>query len=242
VITRNYQQLLLACSQHLELLDQVHGVLLLACVATQSIVLAGHMLLGPAIPSYCSISLILLGVLYYVLGLSLILIRYLQRNRGCLADDWTNTNCIIHGAMSITGLTCAISRVVSPNIIASIWLWVLFTFVIVEMIEIVRAIQRLRLYGWEEGIFSYSVSQWSRNFTIGMFLAFTIKIPFHESFLSGDQLLQAVRTIILNQGPFLVMIYVPSERRFKLQTKGIIFNLTIDELVTGICEGRFLPS
>lgn len=49
-------------------------------------------------------------------------------------------------------------------------------------------------------------------------------------------------TVILYQVNGYDMIYTPDERKFKLQAGGIIFTLKIDELVTGICEGRFLPS
>ena len=64
----------------------------------------------------------------------------------------------------------------------------------VESLEMVRAATRVQKLGWKKGIFTYHISQWSRNFTFGMFYAFTMTMhdnpyylnrfyPFHEEFL-----------------------------------------------------------
>jgi hypothetical protein len=65
-----------------------------------------------------------------------------------------------------------------------IWAAALILFLVVEAIEILRAVQRVRTFGWKAGLFSYSVSQWSRNFTFGMFVAFSMYLPVKESFIA----------------------------------------------------------
>ena len=110
-------------------------------------------------------------------------------------EDWTNTNCIIHGGLSITGLAIVSAEMFQEEILLYYWMLVLVVFCLVEGLEVVRAIKRVQKKGWREGIFSYNVSQWSRNFTFGMFYAFTMALhenpyyknklyDFHEIFLS----------------------------------------------------------
>src|SRR5699024_5025958 len=151
-------------------LPSVHGVVLLSTVSVQSVVILLYNVwkIDPII----AILLILLGVIFYLIGILLIGKRY-ARKTWTLIDDWTNTNCIIHGAMSITGLAMVTTMAFHPNIILGVW-WITFVLlVIVESLEIIRAMQRVRSYGWKKGIFTYEVTQWSRNFTFGMFFAFT---------------------------------------------------------------------
>src|SRR5699024_3291045 len=88
-------------------------------------------------------------------------------------DNWANTNCIIHGALSITGLAWLTVYPQTSSFIQMFW-WLTFILVIIiEIIEVVRMISRIRHYGLGHGIGIYHVSQWSRNFTFGMFFAFT---------------------------------------------------------------------
>jgi hypothetical protein len=54
-----------------------------------------------------------------------------------------------------------------------LWLYVALVFVAVEGIEALRLWLRVREYGWRAGVGVYDVSQWARNFTFGMFYAFT---------------------------------------------------------------------
>src|SRR5699024_11012246 len=119
-----------------------------------------------------AILFILLGIIFYLVSMLMIVKRY-WRTTWTLIDDWTNTNCIIHGALSITGLAMVTTMTFHLNIILYLW-WITFILLlIVESLEIIRAIQRVRSYGWKKGIFTYEVTQWSRNFTFGMFFAYT---------------------------------------------------------------------
>ncbi|WP_273834246.1 hypothetical protein [Guptibacillus sedimenti] len=54
----------------------------------------------------------------------------------------------------------------------------------VETIEIVKAVKRVQVYGWQQGLFMYDVSQWSRNFTFGMFYAFSMAISDRQNSIS----------------------------------------------------------
>src|SRR5690625_8044484 len=66
--------------------------------------------------------------------------------------------------------------------ISIFWLVVFLLVILIESTEVVRAISRIRLYGWNEGIFHYLITQWSRNFTFGMFYAFTIVFHIHMAY------------------------------------------------------------
>ncbi|HLR07726.1 MAG TPA: hypothetical protein VK136_00485 [Bacillota bacterium] len=163
----HFRQLFL--SQHSA---NVHGIVLLSTVGTQSIIVLLNNVFFE-LPKAISSSVIMLGIVFYFLGLVLIIKRYAGQQGWTLADDWANTNCIIHGALSITGLAIVSSNTYSPLFVVVLWVLIFSLIVVVETLEVIRAMQRIKLYGWRNGVFHYHVSQWSRNFTFGMFYAFT---------------------------------------------------------------------
>src|SRR3546814_6209790 len=57
-------------------------------------------------------ALVALGYVFYAIGAALVLRRYLRQPGWRLAEDWENPNCILHGAMSITGLAAVMSGAV----------------------------------------------------------------------------------------------------------------------------------
>ncbi|MFP5303400.1 hypothetical protein R2R70_19675, partial [Cobetia sp. SIMBA_158] len=67
--------------------------------------------------------------------------------------------------------------------------------IVVETIEIVRAIIRIKEYGFKQGILTYHITQWARNFTFGMLYFFTFNLVnrftevhpllFQENFMIG---------------------------------------------------------
>src|SRR5699024_4220341 len=150
----------------------VHGAILLSTVGTQSIIVLLNRVFFQ-FPVYFSEAVILLGLVFYLAGITLILNRYLRQKDWTLVDDWANTNCIIHGALSITGLAIVSTNTYSPLFVVVLWVLIFSLIVVVETLEVIRAMQRIKLYGWRNGVFHYHVSQWSRNFTFGMFYAFT---------------------------------------------------------------------
>jgi hypothetical protein len=151
------------------------GAVLLPVVGTQSLVVAGDALLPGGMPRVLAAALILLGYLLYAFGLFLVVRRYGRRG-WTLADDWDNTNCILHGAMSITGLAVLVSGALPGSWAAYTWMYVLVVFVVVEGLEVLRAVLRTRACGWRDGVLAYLPSQWSRNFTFGMFYAFSLQL------------------------------------------------------------------
>ncbi|EQB34700.1 MULTISPECIES: TDT family transporter [Virgibacillus] len=184
----------------------VHGIILLSTVATQSMVLS-WLPFFQQIPIKLIKIIIMIGLLFYGLGILLIIFRY-SRNNWSLLDDWTNTNCIIHGALSITGLAIVSSHLLSADLILIFWLLVFILFLLVESIEIVRGIKRVSNLGWKKGIFTYNVSQWSRNFTFGMFYAFTFKI---HSNIDYKSTLESLHEIILSFWNWTVLLILVIE-------------------------------
>lgn len=156
----------------------VHGVILLSTVGTQSIILLLNNVFFQ-FPTYFSEAIIILGFMFYLAGIVLISKRYVQQRNWSLANDWSNTNCIIHGALSISGLAIVTTNTFTPAFIAVFWVIVFLLLVVIEVIEILRAIIRIKNYGWNKGLFEYNVSQWSRNFTFGMFYTFSLVMHFN---------------------------------------------------------------
>ncbi|WEG14706.1 hypothetical protein PU629_10305 [Pullulanibacillus sp. KACC 23026] len=157
------------------LIKKVHGILLLNTVSTQSLVLLVNTVWGHA-PIALNISLIGLGFFLYGINIILIIRRYLDKASWKLASDWANTNCIIHGALSITCLACIKAHVIPNQSLMIIWIFVLVLFLLIESFELYRMYVRIKLFGWKNGIFIYDVSQWSRLFTFGMFYTLTASI------------------------------------------------------------------
>ncbi|HLR09610.1 MAG TPA: hypothetical protein VK136_10225 [Bacillota bacterium] len=164
----NFKQLLFDQKKY-----PVQGVILLSTVGTQSImVLLNNVFFQ--LPKALSSAVIILGLIFYAAGIFLIGDRYLKHKEWNLIDDWANTNCIIHGALSITGLAIATTSTFTSTFINVLWIIVFVLLVIIEIIEIIRAVFRVKTYGWNEGIFRYHITQWSRNFTFGMFYTFSL--------------------------------------------------------------------
>ncbi|WP_079528965.1 hypothetical protein [Halobacillus hunanensis] len=185
----NFKELMARPTKH-----AIHGVVLLSTVATQSVVIA-WINLYPFMPQSLISVVIGLGFIFYMCGVVLIVVRYGNEVEWTLADHWTNTNCIIHGALSITGLALVSANIGTSVFLMIFWLVVFLLLIVVESVELIRAVKRIRQLGWRKGLFTYNISQWSRNFTFGMFYAFSMTMHhnphymnamynFHESFLA----------------------------------------------------------
>ncbi|WP_136035637.1 hypothetical protein [Bacillus salacetis] len=184
---------------------EVHGVVLLSTVSTQSIVIL-WIELNPSLPYIISAAGIAAGLCFYIAGTGLILARFLHLKDWSLAEDWANTNCIIHGALSISGLALTLSHILPPVWLMRYWLIALFFFAVIEAIEMARAYKRMQIYGWRKGLLTYQVSQWSRNFTFGMLFAFTNTLV-NDPFYTGVHLpFQSLLITILPWVVFLLLI------------------------------------
>ncbi|GLB60090.1 hypothetical protein [Cytobacillus sp. NCCP-133] len=159
------------------MLQRVHGILLLTTVSTQSLILLFNTVFEH-VPVYFNAGMMIIGLSFYLVSSWFILKRYTAAHWD-IADDWNNTNCILHGALSISGLAMMKSAIVSDQFVAVIWLGTFLLFLIVEIIEGYRLAKRIRMYGVRSGVFTYNVTQWSRIFTFAMFFTFTafLKVP-----------------------------------------------------------------
>jgi hypothetical protein len=177
----------------------VNGAILFSTVSTQSIVI-----LGPRqVPRAAWSTLVIVGYLFYVTGLVLIVRHYLRARGLRLADGWDNTNCIGHGAMAISGLAAVVRGAIPIPWIVLTWLWVAGMFVLIESIEVARLALRVQAYGWRKGVLTYNVSQWARNFTFGMFYAFTLSLDARDA--GAARWLTGLWALILHCGQYGVL-------------------------------------
>jgi hypothetical protein len=174
--------------------------LLLTTVSTQSIVILFNTVFKQ-VPVAFNITLILLGIGFYVLSAFYILKRYYSYSWS-VETDWSNTNCILHGALSITGIACITSELLSKNVVTGIWVSTALVFLVVEAIEIYRVIRRIKAFGLKEAFLIYDVSQWSRIFTFSMFYTFTFLVKLQLA------ILLPIKEAILLTGVWLVLTLV----------------------------------
>ncbi|WP_240376795.1 hypothetical protein [Bacillus piscicola] len=194
--------------------NNVHGVLLLATVSTQSIVLLLFNIFNRILPSWGNAVLISFGLILYIIGFYLIVRRYFIVRHWESMDDWKNTNCILHGAISITGLATATTGAFPYTVMLMLWVWVIAWFLIVEAIEAARAVFRINRFGFKQALAVYDVSQWSRNFTFGMLYAFTARFTINDG-----ALLITVRNFVLAVGPWIVLLFLLYEIVLFLKAK-----------------------
>jgi hypothetical protein len=188
------------------------GVILLTTVATQAVALPAFRLFA-AVPPVRSAAALLMGLGFacYLVGAALILRRYVAGARWRLATDWDNTNCILHGALSITGLTAVVSGLFGAAVLAPFWATTVAVFAVVEAAELARLVARVRAFGWREAVLVYDVSQWARNFTFGMFYAFTAAVATTFTLDPTYPTLAALAAAILACGQYVVLLLLLAE-------------------------------
>lgn len=213
------------------------GTVLLPTISTQAVVIAASSLFAGRLSSTL-VAIIVLGCALYAFGVLMIAWRYVFGGRWSLADDWHNTNCILHGAMSITGLASVQSGGVSAGWILLMWLWSAAMLALVESVETARLVARVQAYGFGRWVFSYHVSQWSRNFTFGMFYAFTLSLgQSPAATLLGEVPgpLEFIQQLIASYGQYVVLLFLLLEivlaisRRFSVSYGGASLESSLKE-------------
>lgn len=189
----------------------VNGTVLLTTVTVQALVLLLHALLRQAVPGWVYALLILSGYGFYGYGICLVLQRLIRETHLDLASGWSDYNCILHGAMSITGLAAVVTGALPRWLVIATWRWAAGLFLAIEGIEIMRLVVRVHRKGWWRGAFVYNVAQWTRNFTYGMLYAFSLalKIDLHAGGMAAgglDRLLGWITAF--GQYPVLVLLLV----------------------------------
>lgn len=184
--------------------ERVHGIVFLSTVSTQSLIIVFNTLFHHhPILQHISQAGIFIGLTLYFINFALMMICFKCFQQHQLSDGWKNTNCIVHGAMSITGIASIISGTFPATIIFLMWIWAAALFIIIEGIEVWRVAARLNKYTLNEAIGRYHVSQWARNFTFGTFYVFTLNIDlsgYHSVFLS-------IQRIVIESGvPVLISL------------------------------------
>ena len=183
------------------------GIVLLATVATQAVALLA-LRLFPASPAVhaAAAALLALGIGCYGVGVACVLAR-LGRPRGWDLDrDWDNANCIIHGALSITGLAAVVGGYLSGAVVLGLWAGVAAVFVVVEAVEGARLATRVRRLGWRRAVLVYDPSQWARNFTVGMVYAFTVAFAERYPIGSEHPALDMLRRGVVSYGAYVVLV------------------------------------
>jgi hypothetical protein len=189
--------------------QNVHGILLLTTVSTQSIVLLLNTVFIE-FPDIFNLSLLIIGFCFYLVCVFFILSRYINHSWS-IEMDWNNTNCILHGALSISGIACLVTGIISIDIIRLIWRAALIIFIAVEAVELYRLFRRIKYYGFREAILIYDVTQWSRVFTFAMFYTFTSL--FHTHLFIGSFVIDT----ILKVGVWVVIILLIIELMLSLR-------------------------
>lgn len=219
---------------------QANGVILLSTVSTQALALVAiDLSYTPTLKwidywaayqlfHQIAFILILLGVTFYFICLILILQRYWRQKDWTLINNWDSTNCILHGGMSITGVATVLWGTAPFELCLAIWFYAFTVLVVVETLEIVRGILRVKSLGWQEGILTYNVTQWARNFTFGMFYAFTWVLVAHFYALLPPYLADLYQ-LILGYGAYFVMALLVFQMGLYLNTAIKIGNKTTVE-------------
>jgi hypothetical protein len=78
-------------------------------------------------------------------------------------------------------------------------------FVAVEAVELARLATRVRRFGWRRAVLVYDPSQWARNFTVGMFYAFTLAFAERYPLDAAHPALDTLRRGVLSYGAYVVL-------------------------------------
>lgn len=195
IVVRNY----IVIMRDPTYLKKVQGAILLPSVATQSLVIVGTTLFKTDLPVEVELGMVGIGFILYMVSIILMILSFTKRTINYTILNWENTNCIIHGALSSAGFVLCLNNSSLGKWLVYYWLFVSVIVLLVEWFELSRSIMRIKNLGIEKGIFVYHPSQWSRNFTLGMYVNFTNHLP-------NITLFESVRSTVVTVGKYLVFI------------------------------------
>lgn len=183
------------------------GVILLATVATQAVLIGFFVVVQYQIPDALATILFVIDAFVLSAGITLIAVHFHALKTWRLAEEWKNANCIVHGAISITGLAMLMSQAFGVNVLLLVWRIIVVLFVVIEALELVRLVERQRRYGLRQGLLAYDTTQWTRNFTFGMFYAFSwsLQEKVLEAGVNTDNIWSVVLQFVAEWGQFVVL-------------------------------------
>lgn len=185
---------------------KANGAILFATVATQAILLAAHDLFPLKFPHALTLGLMIAAIVLLCIGVFLIARHFHVLRSWALAMEWKNANCIIHGAVSITGLALLDVLYASDDILMRVWSTALVLFIVVEFIEFIRMVEREYRRGLRSGLLIYDNTQWTRNFTYGMFYAFSLGLYQNPSELLRDSWMWLPLQYVAHWGQYVVLV------------------------------------
>jgi len=205
--------------------QNANGVILLATVSTQSIVIALHSVFADSFPINVAIGLVAFDMIFLCSGLVLVALHYYTIRSWLLAIEWKNANCIVHGAVSITGLTLVLTSNFGPEVLLDVWEIALVLFVIIETLEFVRLCEREYSQGLRKGLLVYDVTQWTRNFTYGMFYALSLALYRHLAMAStsASNFWYSSLRVIVEWGQYVVLAFLLIEVAIFLRARLHLF-------------------
>ncbi|WPP43422.1 hypothetical protein SK066_10990 [Paenibacillus hunanensis] len=184
---------------------RVDGTVLLPAVATQSLVLLCHQVFALSLGKGFTRSFIIVGLVCYAIGISIMIWRY-YRSTTWNIEAWKITNCIVYGALAISGAAISLTEAWSGQVAYMLWWIVLLLVIFIESVEAAYAIKRIRQHGWRHGVGRYHTAQWTRLFTLGMFYFLTLHTIAPAANPSFTQILHHIVLVVGAWGITLLLI------------------------------------
>lgn len=156
------------------------GRVMLMSIATLSIALLIMEVFGSVVPTKIYQSIILLGVLLGVVGVGMIINAYTHRCHHHFFCAWPVTNCLIYAAFAMMGLCALETHSFSSRWIFIGWCMTIVCFIVVELLEILRLLFKLRVQGMWKALTHYHVQQWLRIFSLAMLHGFALSYYNHH--------------------------------------------------------------
>jgi hypothetical protein len=182
---------------------KLNGSIFLLVLSTESLALLLNAILGSAFPVPIFFIFISLGYVFFAACCILLTRYYLQIGKHQAGVEGYATNCMLHGALAILGMTAVKAEIIPLNIILITWVLTALAFFVLEGWVLLRAIVRLVKKRRQAFSWHYDVMQWMRIFTYELFYVFSGMIAARQY-----QVLQPLTQLILHYLQYLVAALV----------------------------------